>query len=282
MADNSSSHRNHHSQLPDAQELGDILAAEAQRAIPANKQEAHYPVFDVAIEWFRRFEISTDIFELNISAQDLSSQALIDQGKALIDTLVIKMMANTTTETDRQIYDDAYDYLSEDDELEPADLLFIFGSKTPIRIEKALELYREGLAPTIMISGGMPFYGADEVLPEADRYKQLAIEAGVPAEAIITENRSITIPDNVRSSLNLLEAQGRTFSSIVLVNSPYSQRRGWAHFKKYLPDSVQVIRVNANTIEKYQRDKWFANEDGIRMMANEFVKLKVAVSLNTA
>jgi uncharacterized SAM-binding protein YcdF (DUF218 family) len=133
-----------------------------------------------------------------------------------------------------------------------------------------------------MISGESPFYAPDNPVTEADRYKQLAMEQGVAADKVITENKSVTIPDNVRSSLNLLDEQGVQCSSLILVNSPYTQRRGWIHFKKYLPDTVKIVRVNSDTIGKYHKDKWFANEDGVRTLANEFVKMKIATTLNTA
>lgn len=282
MTENGKSERNLNTQLPSAQELSHILAAEAQREFPEGKEDAHYPDFAPAIAWFQRFDLPTELFERDMAAEDLGEQKIVQDGKQLVDALVEQMLAVEPTEADRELFDRVYDYLSEEDDPKRADLIFVFGSKTPVRIEKAMELYRKGLSNRLMISGGNPFYGSDNPLTEAERYKQLAVEQGIPGENIITENKSITIPDNVRSSLNLLDEQGVELGSIILVNSPYTQRRGWVHFKKYLPESVDVVRVNADTIERYHRDKWFSNEDGVRTLANEFVKMKVAATLNTA
>ncbi|HED38668.1 MAG TPA: YdcF family protein, partial [Ignavibacteria bacterium] len=125
-------------------------------------------------------------------------------------------------------------------------------------------------------------YGNNQSATEAEIYAQIAVDAGVPKNSIIIENKSITIPDNVRSSLNLLDKKGISYGSIILVNSPYTQRRGWVHFKKYIPDTIKLIRVNSETGEQYKKDFWYKNPTGIDVVIGEFLKAKIAVSLNTA
>jgi uncharacterized SAM-binding protein YcdF (DUF218 family) len=280
---NQKSKRKHNTELPTIKELASILAAESHRPVVAGKESTHYPNFESIIKWLSHLGLSTKFFDQDLPTSELDRHSAVEDIKGLVDQMVKAMLdQNVVNNSSKIIYDDVYSYLSEEDKLKKADLIFVFGSKTPVRIEKAIEIYNQGWANKIMISGGNPFYDSSNSLSEAERYQQLAVENGVPFRNIITEHNSITIPDNVRSSLNLLDQKEFNLGSIILVNSPYTQRRGWAHFKKYLPESVDIVRVNSATIEKYQKNNWYRNEDGIRTFANEFVKMKVAVTLNTA
>lgn len=283
MLMNHKAKRKHNTELPTSKELASILAAEAQRSTAAGKEFTHYPSFESIIKWLSHLSLPTSFFDQDLPTSELDRHSSVEDIKGLVDQMVKAMLdQNVVNNSSKTIYDDVYSYLSEEDDLQKADLIFVFGSKTPVRIERAIELYNQGMADKIMISGGNPYYDKSNSLSEAERYQQLAVEHGIPVKNIITEHSSITIPDNVRSSLNLLDQKEFNLGSIILVNSPYTQRRGWAHFKKYLPESVDTIRVNSATIDKYQKNNWYRNEDGIRTLANEFVKMKVAVTLNTA
>jgi uncharacterized SAM-binding protein YcdF (DUF218 family) len=179
------------------------------------------------------------------------------------------------------LFDSAYEYLSEEDNLQASDFIFVFGAKTPLRAEKAAELYKKGLGENVVVSGGSPFYQPDEEVG-ADRYRRILVENGVPQGQIISENRSITMPDNVRSSLNLLDNYGINPRSMILVNSPYAQRRGWSIMKKYLPGSVSLYRVNSDVDQELSKDQWYKQEKSLRVVLNEFIKMRAGVVSNTA
>jgi uncharacterized SAM-binding protein YcdF (DUF218 family) len=172
--------------------------------------------------------------------------------------------------------------LAEEDIPEKSDIIFVFGAKTPFRIEKAVELYHQGFGEKIVISGRGPHYEDAQSTTEAELYARIAMQNGVPLSALITEDQSITIPHNVVCALNLLETAGIVYSSLILVNSPYVQRRGYAHFRKYTPDTIKLLRVNSDTGDKYKRNTWYNNQVGIETILGEYIKAKVAVSLNTA
>lgn len=80
------------------------------------------------------------------------------------------------------------------DELGSADLILILGSKvfpsgrpSPRlcrRLDRGLELYREGRAPTILVSGGLGIEG----WKEGDVMAAYLIERGVPASAVVIDN----------------------------------------------------------------------------------------------
>ena len=61
--------------------------------------------------------------------------------------------AGDLSEEDIQVLNATYDYLSEEDIPEKSDLIFVFGSKTPLRIDKAVELYNQGVSEIIQSVG---------------------------------------------------------------------------------------------------------------------------------
>lgn len=274
--------RDKFSQLPNSEELKTILEAESKRNLPKGKEDVHYFEFSPLVKLAEHFGINAKILIQNYTKEDIGNEDLLEKGKGIIQELKNKILNKELSGEDIRVLNAAYDYLAEEDVPEKSDLIFVFGSKTSLRIEKAVELYRRGISKIIVVSGRGPHYGEDSAPTEAATYAQVAMDKGVPEKAIIIEEKSITIPDNVRSSLNLLDEKEVLYNSIVLVNSPYTQRRGWAHFKKYLPDSVRLIRVNCGTGDQYKRDFWYKNPVGIDVVAGEYLKAKVAVSLNTA
>jgi len=274
--------RNNFSQLPDSGELQNILNTEVNRNLPPGKEGEHYFDFSPLIKMARHFGVSAQLLAQDFSKEDAVNEQLFEKGKAILEELKENILDNNLSHEDIEAMNAVYDYLAEEDIPKKSDLIFVFGAKTSLRIEKAVELFNKKISERIVLSGKGPHYGKNSDQTEAVIYAQIAIDKGIPAKAILIEDKSITIPDNVRSSLNLLDNRKISYNSIILVNSPYTQRRGWAHFKKYLPDDVKLIRVNCETGDQYKRDYWYKSPVGIDVVIGEYLKAKVAVSLNTA
>jgi len=146
---------------------------------------------------------------------------------------------------------------------------------------KAIELFKQGLAPQMVVSGRGPLYDDSKYKAEARLYADAAVEAGIPREAIILEDASITLVDNIRRSLDMLDEAGRRLDSLIIVNSPYTQRRGWCMWRKYLVDEVRICRVNCGTGPDFTAENWYRNEDGLRVVIGEFIKLRNAVTFDS-
>ena len=72
------------------------------------------------------------------------------------------------------------------------------------RIDKALELWnKQHQHGKFVVSGGQ---GADEVVSEAQARRDYLLEKGVPAEAILMEDKSTTTWENLRYSLAVIRA----------------------------------------------------------------------------
>lgn len=80
------------------------------------------------------------------------------------------------------------------------------------RIDKALELWKkQHQHGKFVVSGGQ---GADEVVSEAQAMRDYLLEKGVPADAILMEDKSTTTWENLKNSLAVIRADRATSGSV--------------------------------------------------------------------
>jgi uncharacterized SAM-binding protein YcdF (DUF218 family) len=106
-----------------------------------------------------------------------------------------------------------------------ADAILVLGaavwpgeSASPIlysRVQTAIELYEQGYADALILSGGLGQYPPSE----AEIMRRLAASAGVPDEALILEDRSHSTLDNVRNAAALMRQRG--WKSVLVVSDPF-------------------------------------------------------------
>lgn len=175
-------------------------------------------------------------------------------------------------------------YLGETDQIKKADVIIVFGSQDLGRIEKAVMIKKKGLVDKIVVSGSGRYDSDDrESVPESLVFKKRAIELGVSEKDILVEDTSLTIGSNVRHSLNRLNDAGIECKSIMTMVAWFAQRRAWCHLMKYT-EGVDIIRVNSDIPEgkPLSMKNWYRNELGMNVVYGEFLKMRMAVILNTA
>ncbi len=101
------------------------------------------------------------------------------------------------------------------------------------RLKHAVDLYRGGFAPRIVISSGFVF-----AFKEAEVMRSLAIDNGVPASAIVLETQAANTRENVSFTREILDRNG--WRRILLVSSPFHMRRALLTWRKAAPE-VAVI-----------------------------------------
>lgn len=270
-------------QLPSYDELCSILLLEGSRQIPETKEHTHYTDFSSILTLLKEFKLSTKFFDSHFNFIDFKDPSLFDEISSMFNALVNNILEIQDNDHKQILYNNLYDYLSEKDGIQKADIIFVFGSKSTFRIEKAIKLYKDGYAPKILLSGKGPFYENNKGgISEAEKLAKFAIEHGVPKSALILEKESITMPDNVKRSLTMLECESIPHTSLILVNSPFSQRRGWAHFNKFSIGNTKIMRCNTDTVsEQYSRNGWYRDEAGAKTIIKEFIALRMGEILNT-
>lgn len=271
-------------QIPSYDELCKIVSFEEFREVPIEKKYTHYTDFSYIINLLKELRLSTKFFDSNFQFVDFKDPILFNEVNSMFIDLVNNILKTQDDPKTRLLYDKIYDYLSESDQIQKADIIFVFGSKTTFRTQTAINLYKNGYAPKILISGKCPFYEMDiQKVSEAQKLANFASENGVPESALILEKESITIPDNIKRSLNMLENKNISHNSIILVNSNFSQRIGWAHFSKFSKYNTKIIRFNVDILsEQYSRNEWYKNEIGTKTIIKELIALKMSEILNTS
>ena len=132
-----------------------------------------------------------------------------------------------------------YEVLAKGNPPRRSDVMLVFGSAENRRIATAVELYHAGVAPKITIAGASPrwvvAYGKGTPMAEAWRMAEYAQDHGVPARDIIIEDQSISIPDNVKRSIDCWEAMLWCPRRITLVTSEFNVRRAEMNMYKFAP-----------------------------------------------
>lgn len=134
-----------------------------------------------------------------------------------------------------------WDYHLMHHETRTADVAIGLGSHDLGVAAFAAGLYRAGLFPHLVFTGGNSPSTA-KVFPrgEAVEFREHAIELGVPAEAILLEPNAANTGQNITLSREVLAAAGITPKSVLLVSKPYMERRSFATARKLWPE-VEII-----------------------------------------
>ncbi len=270
--------RTDNTSVPDSEELRIVLETEITRPLPPEKVDVHYPEFGTVIKIFDHFGVSSELF--TDDAFDIFK--VVDTSIPLLSELVGNILSKELNKQEIELFDNAYDYLTEEDIPEKSDVIIVFGSKTPFRPEKAAEIYKKGLCRKILVSGSRPIYETNTGRSEAEKYYEILVDNGVSDSDILIEDEAISVIDNVRRSLNMLDRLEFDYKKIILVNSPYTQRRGYVNFLKASPDDVTFFRVNSGCSEPYRKENWYKQENTLKVIINEFIKMRACVVYNSA
>src|SRR5262249_40532879 len=126
-----------------------------------------------------------------------------------------------------------WDYHHLDHQLEKCDIILALGSNDLRVAEFAADLFLQGWAPTLVLSGNAGALTRDRFSKsEAETFAEIALKKGVPQEALLLEPESTNTGENVIFSRRLLESKGIHPGSIILVQKPYMERRAYATFMR--------------------------------------------------
>ncbi|HET6764039.1 MAG TPA: YdcF family protein [Longimicrobiaceae bacterium] len=115
------------------------------------------------------------------------------------------------------------------DEARHADAIVVLGAAqydgrpSPVlraRLDHAIELYRGGMAGTLIMTGGV---GPGDTVSEAVAAQRYAVKQGVPAKAILTERAGMTTLQSMQSVRGMMDQRG--LATAVLVSDPFHMLR---------------------------------------------------------
>jgi len=115
------------------------------------------------------------------------------------------------------------------DDARPADAIVVLGAAqyvgrpSPVlraRLDHAIRLWRQGLAPRIIFTGGQ---GDGDTTSEAAVSRRYALRRGVPDSVILVEERGRTTSESMRAVAALANAWG--VRRVILVSDPFHMMR---------------------------------------------------------
>lgn len=145
-----------------------------------------------------------------------------------------------------------WDYHHLNHPLLKCDLIMALGSNDLRVAERAADLYLQGWAPMILMSGNAGALTRERFQkPEAELFAEIAVKKGVPAEAILIEDASTNTGENIHFSRQLLIEKGMDPERILLVQKPYMERRSYATFMKVWPGKDLTVASPAIAFSDY-------------------------------
>jgi len=144
-----------------------------------------------------------------------------------------------------------------------AELLVVLGGGSAERARTALELYRAGYAPRIMVTDGS---GHPDIAFEALE------QAGVPRRALVSPLRPATSTvEDVLAIRQIVVRHG--IRSVLVVTSPYHCRRVALSLRRLMGDIDMEWTVTPSTSLYMDENSWWLSRQGWITVAKEFPKL---------
>ena len=149
-------------------------------------------------------------------------------------------------------------------------IVAVSGGNTSVRAAEAIRLYKQGWSDTLIFSGA----AADTSGPSnAEVMRTQALAAGVAAEDIKVESLAQTTKQNAQRTKELLvEVGGGGAKRVILVTSPYHQRRASLEFSVLAGDGITILNHPTPEDPDWAR-LWWLTPRGWWLAGGELIKI---------
>ena len=178
---------------------------------------------------------------------------------------------------------DITNFIFVDNEPQKVDAIFLPGGSHPEQPEYAAELYRKGYAKWLIPSGGVSvkrdrwpgvrskadIYGGD-YQSDCEFFTDVFVKNGVPADAIVGEDKSGHTRDNAFLSRMVVDEKGIEIKTAIIVCKAFHARRCLMLYQMAFPNTkFYVCPVVCMGITK---DNWYKSEQGIDRVLGELAR----------
>jgi len=163
-------------------------------------------------------------------------------------------------------------FLAVEDPLVKADAIVALSGDQGARTATAVDLWERGFAPVIVFAGSSEDPAS---LPSAEIMKREAVRLGVPVDRVLTEPSSATTKENATRVSDIL--RGYQITRVILVTSPYHQRRASIVFERQLEGTSITFRNYPARDDEWDPSLWWASEPSRSLTLVELAKLGVEV-----
>jgi uncharacterized SAM-binding protein YcdF (DUF218 family) len=170
-------------------------------------------------------------------------------------------------------------YLIVEDALEPSDAIVVLAGARAERWLEAVDLYRERMAPRIVLSPGMVepaerrLRGMGIRLPsEAELARDAIVQLGVPASAVTVLPSPVdNTADEAAQTRAVALAHGWT--SLIITTSKYHSRRTRYAFRREFSGTPVRVHIRASRYDEVSPDGWWKHRRDVRYVVSELQKL---------
>jgi len=152
-----------------------------------------------------------------------------------------------------------WDYLFVQATARQADIIIVCGSEDVRVAEYAAELYAQGFAQRIVMSGDKGRGTQDFSEPESQVFARKAQEHGVPEDAILQERASTNTGENIQNVKQLLRPAPM---SAIVIHKPYMVRRTQAILKQLWPELRAIVLAPPIGLSDYEQEDVYARLAG--------------------
>ncbi len=165
------------------------------------------------------------------------------------------------------------------DHARPSDVIIVLGAgvnrnNTPsaaqrVRTNRAADLWQQGLAPSVLCTGGLPGYAT---VSEAQTCRDILLQRGVPDSAIVLEARSRSTLENASYADAIMKARG--WQTAIVVSDAYHLLRA-----QWIFSSAGVDSFTSPVDESYLRPGQYVYTSVREVLAFEWLIAVKALNL---
>jgi uncharacterized SAM-binding protein YcdF (DUF218 family) len=162
------------------------------------------------------------------------------------------------------------DHLIVKDDLHPASVIHVI-SGLDYRTDYAIQLYRAHLGDRLFFTGGW----CDQIQGNhAERGRDLALRAGIPAQAISIDGSQVTstYAEAVRLK-KFIDESPQDIRSVMVVSDPYHMRRARWTYHKVLGDRIDILMAPVPFEKTPYLRAWWTDGGSITYVKNEYQKM---------
>lgn len=185
--------------------------------------------------------------------------------------LILAILAAVVLLAWRPLLTRAGSFLIIEDPIEKSDVLIVLsGGREDERVRQAAELYRQGYAPWVLLSGGEKVQGRS--VPDLQR--EQALKNGIPDSVLLYEKLSTSTAEQARFLRPMLEQ--RAVRRAIVVTSNFHTRRTRYLFGRVFRGSSVEVRVYPVHGDVFSPERWWTRDWDTEEVVLEYIKLGLA------
>jgi uncharacterized SAM-binding protein YcdF (DUF218 family) len=128
------------------------------------------------------------------------------------------------------------------------------------RMQHAIALYRAGYAPALILCGGL----GNNPPTEAEAMRRIAASAGMPADALLLDDKSHSTEENLANAKALMDARG--WRSALIVSDPFHLFRAETIARDLGIDAYGSGASNSPTYTAPQLHVWYTTREAMALV----------------